>query len=299
MIKKKIADNNLNLVSFSKSLQILKVGEKKSSQNLTKIFVNKNKKMFSLRNLARLAPAFRHIKCNNVVKQTTIQESNRMDLQMSCYQFTRNYAKSKDKKKEKGKPVKVEVNEEQLTSVVSLEKLKLQMDKSLTTMKDEFIKNLSLRSTTGAIETLKVNVDGKEHELQEIGQIIRKNPKTIVINLQGFPQLIPQVLQTLEKSGMNLNPQQDGTTIFVPVPKITKEHRENLAKSAKTLFIKCRDGIKDVQNNHVKKVKNNKEISIDLNHQVQNQIIAIADEYILEAEKLLQIKQAELSAGKE
>lgn len=173
------------------------------------------------------------------------------------------------------------------------------MDKTMLTLKDEFVKNLSLRSSTGAIETLKVSADGKDYELQELGQIIRKNPKTIVINLLGFPQLIPQVLQSLSKSGMNLNPQQDGTTLFIPVPKITKEHRENLAKSAKSLFIKCRDGIKDVQNQHVKKLKNNKEISIDLSHQVQNQIVALADEYISEADKLLQTKQNELLAQKD
>lgn len=98
---------------------------------------------------------------------------------------------------------------------------------------------------------------------------------------------------------MSLNPQQDGTTVFIPVPKITKEHRENLAKNAKTLFIKCRDGLKDVQNSHIKKVKANKEISSDLNFQVQKQITAITDKYVAEADKLLQVKQSELLASKE
>lgn len=256
--------------------------------------------MLSLRNLIRLAPALRLIKRETVGCLSVTQEITRNDLQVPSFQPIRNYAKGKDKKKEKGKnPTKVEVNEEQLGSVVNLEKFKSQMDKIMTTMKDEFVKNLSLRSSTGAIETLKVNADGKEFELQELGQIIRKNPKTIVINLLGFPQLIPQVIQTLNKSGMNLNPQQDGTTVFIPVPKITKEHRENLSKSAKALFIKCRDGIKDIQNSHIKKVKGNKEISIDLNHQVQNQIVAIADDYIAEADKLLHVKQSELLASKD
>lgn len=255
--------------------------------------------MFSLRNVARLAPAFRLVRSEVVHHQVLIQEILKIEHPVASLQFTRNYAKGKDKGKDKSKKLKVEVNEEQLSSVVNLEKLKAQMEKSLATMKDEFVKNLSLRSSTGAIETLKVSVDGKECELQELGQVIRKNPKTIVINLLGFPQLIPQVLIALNKSGMNLNPQQDGTTIFVPVPKITKEHRENLAKNAKALFIKCRDGVKDVQNNQLKKLKSNKEISSDLNHQIQNQIISVADLYIVEADKLLQIKQSELLANKE
>ena len=256
--------------------------------------------MFSLRNLTRLAPAIRTFKCEGIVRQSLVFGGLKIDPKVPTIIATRNYAKGKDKGKEKGKKsAKVEINEEQLSEVVNLTQLRTQMDKSLTTMKDEFVKNLSLRSTTGAIETLKVNADGKEYELQEIGQIVRKNPKTIVINLLGFPQLIPQVLVTLNKSGMNLNPQQDGTTIFIPVPKITKEHRENLAKSAKALFIKCRDSIKDVQNNHLKKLKANKEISSDLNHQLQSQVAAISDQFIADADKLLLVKQAELLAAKE
>jgi ribosome recycling factor len=36
--------------------------------------------------------------------------------------------------------------------------------------------------------------------------------------MSSFPQAIPNVLQAIQVSGMNLNPQQDGTTIFIPVP---------------------------------------------------------------------------------
>lgn len=248
--------------------------------------------MFSLRYLTR-------IKDINFVKTVKFNNLGYVPETVSL-NFTRNYAKGKDKKKEKSsskKPVKIEINEEQLKNIINIDSMNKQMQKSLDTMRDEFIKNLSLRSTTGSIEALKVKIDGKEHELQELAQITRKNPKTIIVNMIAFPQTIPTVLQAIQKSGMNLNPQQDGTTLFIPVPKLTKEHRENLAKSAKTLFIKCRDSIKDTQNTIIKKVKRQEDISIDENHQVQNQVTAIADKYIADAEKLLDAKQAELIGG--
>ena len=255
--------------------------------------------MLSIRNIARLLRVSRCILSENVQRQAAIQGIARNGPQIASVQLVRNYAKGKDKKKDRKNPTKVSVNEEQLSSVINLDNLKSQMEKCLITMKDEFAKNLSLRSTTGAIETLKVSADGKDYELQELGQIIRKNPKTIVINLIGFPQLIPNVLQALSKSGMNLNPQQDGTTVFIPVPKVTKEHREMLAKNAKALFIKCRDSIKENQNEYIKKVKRKADISVDLNHSIQGQIIAIGDKHVAEAEKLLVAKQHELLAGKE
>lgn len=216
-------------------------------------------------------------------------------------QQVRYYAKGKDKKKEKSKkPAKIEINENLLRETINLDGLHNQMKRALDQMKDDFIKNLSLRSTTGSIETLKVNVDGVDHELQELAQISRKNPKTIIVNMIAFPQLIPDVLKAIDKSGMNLNPQQDGTTLFIPIPKVTKEHRENLSKNAKTLFIKCRDAIKDIQNNTIKKVKKQSDgTSKDDIFNIQNQLTAIADKYIAEAEKILTAKQNELIGEKD
>ncbi|XP_062550187.1 ribosome-recycling factor, mitochondrial [Armigeres subalbatus] len=205
---------------------------------------------------------------------------------------------SKDRKKENKGAAKVHINEEQLAEVIDIETLRSQMEKTLGTMKEDYIKNLSLRSATGAIETLKVTFEGKEYQLQELAQVVRKNPKTVVVNLVSFPQTIPAVLQAIQKSGMNLNPQQDGTTLFVPVPKVTREHREGLAKNAKSLFIKCRDSIKDAQNQTIKKVKKQANISEDVNFQVQAQVTAIANGYIKEAEKMLEIKQGELLGDK-
>uniref|UniRef100_A0A182QTQ3 Ribosome-recycling factor, mitochondrial n=1 Tax=Anopheles farauti TaxID=69004 RepID=A0A182QTQ3_9DIPT len=152
-------------------------------------------------------------------------------------QCVRYYAKGKDKKKDKKvAPAKVQINEEQLGNLIDLEALRTQLDKSLSAMKDDYVKHLSLRSTTGSIETLRITYEGKDYQLQELGQVVRKNPKTIVVNLVSFPQTIPVVLQAIQRSGMNLNPQQDGTTLFIPVPKVTREHREGLAKNAKVLL---------------------------------------------------------------
>ncbi|XP_017465862.1 PREDICTED: ribosome-recycling factor, mitochondrial [Rhagoletis zephyria] len=212
-----------------------------------------------------------------------------------CFSQIRCYAKSKDKKKEKGKKIpKVEINESQLREVLNFDAVNGQMQKAVQQMKEDFIKHLSLRSTSGAIETLRVHIDGSEHELQELAQISRKNPKTIVVNMIAFPQTIPDVLKAIDSSGMNLNPQQDGTTLFIPIPKVTKEHRENLAKNAKALFIKYRDAIRDIQNNNIKKLKKQTDISKDDIFAIQTQLTAIADKYVEEADKLLTTKQKEL-----
>ncbi|XP_044766474.1 ribosome-recycling factor, mitochondrial [Coccinella septempunctata] len=205
----------------------------------------------------------------------------------------RHYAKGKDKKKEKGKS-KVVIDENQMAEVVNVESIKKQMDNALTQMKENFTKFLSIRSSAGSIESLVVTLDGQEHVLQELAQISRKNPKTVILNMSTFPQAIPEVLKSIQKSGLNLNPQQDGTTIFIPIPKVTMEHRESLAKNAKQYFIKCRDSIKDIQNKTTKSLKRKDGISEDLVRSVENQLKALADKYITEGERILESKQKDI-----
>ncbi|XP_050312255.1 ribosome-recycling factor, mitochondrial isoform X2 [Anthonomus grandis grandis] len=213
---------------------------------------------------------------------------------------SRSYAKGKDKKKDKGKgkAAKVEINEAELSGIINLENLKNHMQKAIQHMEEDFVKNLSLRSTTGSIESIVVQVDGTDHKLQELAQIIRKNPKTIVVNFTNFPQVIPAALKALAKSGMNLNPQQDGTTLFIPIPKVNKEHREQLSKNAKQLFVKCKDSVRDVQVKHIKQIKRQEKLSEDLARSAEQQIIAIADQFISEAEGILNSKQSELLGEK-
>lgn len=235
--------------------------------------------------------------------QTTTQATLALHSSISIGSVRHYAAKGKDKLKTKARDLgvkfaKVHFTDDQLRELINLDQLHGQLEKAVDTMRNEFIQNLSLRSTTGSIETLPVPVDGAEHELQELAQIVRKNPKTIVVNLAAFPQCIPAVLQALQKSGMNLNPQQDGTTVFIPVPKITKEHREQLAKNAKQLHVKCRDAIKDAQNGVIRKLKRDKEIASDDNHSAQLQVLQIGDKYLAQADQMLVVKQAELVGDK-
>nr|CAG4641212.1 EOG090X0DUK [Eulimnadia texana] len=208
------------------------------------------------------------------------------------------YSKGKDKAKggdKKTKKVAVQINEEELAEVINADALKRDLQHAIDRLKDDYIKHVSLRSSAGTLENLTVEVDGDKYTLQELGQIGRKGPQTVVINLASFPQVIPNVLKAIQDSGMGLNPQQDGTTLFITIPKVTKEHRENLAKNAKTLMNKCKDHLRDVHNRYSKDAKKKeKDISADLLFSVQQQIQLLTEQHVHEAEKLLAAKQQEL-----
>lgn len=76
--------------------------------------------------------------------------------------------------------------------------------------------------------------------------------------------------------------------------RVTREHRENLSKNAKALYIKCRDNIKDIRNKEIKNLKKKPSISEDSARRAQSQVETLCDQYISEAEKLLDTKQKDL-----
>lgn len=162
-------------------------------------------------------------------------QSRRRSLQMQCcdtfhfslcnyvkvghardFSTTSVLAKSKNRGEKKQKIQHINYNE--FEEVVDVNKLTSQFEKAIEGLKDDFTQHLSVRSNIGAIEMLPIKFEGKDYTLQELAQISRK-PKLIVLNVSTFPQAIPDILKSLMKNQMKLNPQQDGTTIYVPIPK--------------------------------------------------------------------------------
>ena len=102
--------------------------------------------------------------------------------------------------------------------------------------------------------------------MNEITSISKKDPKKIIIDASAFPQAAQNIMTAIRDSGMNLNPQQEGLTIYVPIPKVTKEFREKLAGGAKKKLTECKDDLRKVQNKYAKQV-GEKELSGSLDRE--------------------------------
>ncbi|XP_017304116.2 ribosome-recycling factor, mitochondrial-like [Diaphorina citri] len=183
---------------------------------------------------------------------------------------TRSYAKGKDKPKEK------------------VQRRKEVVIRIFTGGHHKLIQGAKEQMRLCAIESLKVDLSD-EYVLARLAQISRKNPKTLIITCHHF-----------STSGMNNEIPQARRNYYyysIPIPKVTKEHRESLSKNAKALFVKCKENIRDIQNKYTKTVKNKEKsegLSQDDVRSVSEQLKLIADQYIEQAEKMLNDKQQEL-----
>jgi len=158
--------------------------------------------------------------------------------------------KSKGKKPAKGSS---NMTYEEFVSIVDGEALWQELDDQLDNLKRIYLHQLSVRSAT-SIDGILVNFEGDSYPLNEIASISKKDPKKVIIDASAFPQAAVDIMKALRESGMNLNPQQDGLTIYVPIPKVTKEFREKLVNGAKKKLTDSKESLRKVQNKYTKSV---------------------------------------------
>ncbi|GAV02007.1 hypothetical protein RvY_12625 [Ramazzottius varieornatus] len=160
--------------------------------------------------------------------------------------------------------------------------------------RDTLQKQFSLRTSAASFDTISVELDGKKLPLNNIAQITFKTPQLIMINLASTPTYVQPVVAALNSSGLNLNPQIEGHVIYLPVPKVSREHRETVSKNAKTALNKFKERIRAVQNGYVKEAKNSVSASEDLIHNVVTKLMQLSDKYGKDLEALLAAKQKDL-----
>ncbi|XP_028457082.1 ribosome-recycling factor, mitochondrial isoform X1 [Perca flavescens] len=254
----------------------------------------------ALNHLSLLRPLL----CQSLVRQvrSPLVATSRVRAPLLCPDTTcypaacaRLYATKKAKAKAKGQSSKVNINSALVEDIISLDEVKGDMTAVLNALKDDFTRNLSIRTSPGALDHIVVTTQDGKFPLNQLGQVSMKSPQLIMVNMSSFPEATVAATRALRESSMNLNPEVDGTIIKVPVPKVTREHRENLAKLAKQFGNKAKDSLRKVRSNAVTQVKKTKEgHSEDTIRLVEKQIQQMADNIAVDIDKQLAAKTKEL-----
>ena len=113
---------------------------------------------------------------------------------------------------------------EMFVRVVDGEKLWQELESVVVNLKQYYIQHLSVRSAT-SLDNLPVELEGDKYPLNELALISKKDPKRLVIDASSFPQATANIMSAIREAGMNLNPQQDGLRIFVPIPKVLRDEK--------------------------------------------------------------------------
>ncbi|XP_005091894.1 ribosome-recycling factor, mitochondrial [Aplysia californica] len=208
------------------------------------------------------------------------------------------YAKKGKDKGGKGHK-KVKLTAEQLEGLLDVERVHHDLNHVLEDLKEKFIHQLTLRTSQGVFDKLIVKTPDGNFPLIQLGQVVQKSPQMILVNLAASPQYVQHVKEALASSGLNINPQQDGLTLFIPLPTVTKEHRQSLAKNAKGLSEQSKKHLRDVYSKYSKKIKSSKagHSSDDL-IAADDMVKDLMHQTIRQVEDITAAKQQELLGGK-
>uniref|UniRef100_A0A8C7RSH9 Ribosome-recycling factor, mitochondrial n=1 Tax=Oncorhynchus mykiss TaxID=8022 RepID=A0A8C7RSH9_ONCMY len=120
----------------------------------------------------------------------------------------------------KGQAAKVNINSSLAEDIIILEEVSEEMAAVLTVLKEDFSRNLSINTSTGALDHIVVHTTDGKFPLNQLGQMSMKPPQLIVVNMTGFPHTaMAAATRALHESSMKLNPEVDGTIIRVLIPK--------------------------------------------------------------------------------
>ncbi|VDP12438.1 unnamed protein product [Soboliphyme baturini] len=162
--------------------------------------------------------------------------------------------------------------------------------------KGDYRQQLSVRVGVKAFETLKVQLSETESvPLNHVANVSLKNPQLVIINLSSSPQLVKQAVNAIIASGLNVSPQQQGTVLYAPLPRPSREHRERLAKGAKLIFNQLQKNLRHIQHTHELRLRKLEgSVSKEIYNALLQELHDAAHSHVADAEKLMKSKQNEL-----
>uniref|UniRef100_A0A0K0G0Z5 Ribosome-recycling factor, mitochondrial n=1 Tax=Strongyloides venezuelensis TaxID=75913 RepID=A0A0K0G0Z5_STRVS len=167
---------------------------------------------------------FNTIKLRNSIPPATSLQYRELNLSLPL---------QKIKKGQKGKNYVEFVNIDEDNSLLT--KAKNEMEDLEKVLVDELVKHFSLQVDIRVYENILVQLDDKtSKKMNHLGRVSCKNPHMVMIDFSENPVAIKNAKLAIQKSALNVNPQQEGVVLYIPIPRMTRERREQLSQLAKT-----------------------------------------------------------------
>lgn len=170
------------------------------------------------------------------------------------------------------------------------------MGKTISVYREELQSIRAGRANPALLDKISVDYYGQVTPLKQIGSISAPEPRLIAIQ-PWDASLIPLIEKEILKSDLGLNPSNDGKIIRLIIPMLTEERRKDLIKVVKKNGENAKVAIRNTrrdQNEKLKKMEKDKEISEDDRKSAEDEMQKITDKFIIELDEVTKTKEEEL-----
>lgn len=170
--------------------------------------------------------------------------------------------------------------------------LKRRMQGAVAAFKTELSGLRTGRASTSLLEPIHVDAYGSSMPLNQVGSVSVPEPRMLAVSVWD-KALVSSVDRAIREANLGLNPIVDGTTLRIPIPDLTAERRNELAKIAHKYAEQARVAVRHVRRDGIDLVKKS-DGGEDEHRQLSDQIQKITDEIIAEIDELVAAKEAEI-----
>jgi ribosome recycling factor len=174
--------------------------------------------------------------------------------------------------------------------------LSRRMDGAIETLKREFAGLRTGRASPALLEPVKVEAYGTEMPLTQVGTIGTPEPRMLTVQVWDRA-LVGAVERAIRDWGLGLNPSADGQLVRVPIPQLTEERRNELARAAARYAEGARIAVRGVRRDGMEQVKTHEkkhDIGEDVAKSWQDEVQKLTDQFIKRIDESLVDKEKDI-----
>jgi ribosome recycling factor len=174
--------------------------------------------------------------------------------------------------------------------------LQRRMDGAMETLKKEFQGLRTGRASPALLEPVRVEAYGSVTPLNQVANVSVAGPG--LLSVQVWDKALTKAVESaIREANLGLNPQAEGQVIRVPLPPLTTERRNELAKAAARYAEQTRVAIRGVRRDGMEQVKGwdkKHEVSEDEAKQAETEIQKLTDQYVKQVDAALVEKEKDI-----
>ncbi|EAJ6151147.1 MULTISPECIES: ribosome recycling factor [Campylobacter] len=175
-------------------------------------------------------------------------------------------------------------------------KQKQQSDKSLEALKKDFTTIRTGKVNINILDHIHVDYYGSATPLNQVATVLATDASTISIT-PWEKSMLKAIESAIAAANIGVNPNNDGESVKLFFPPMTREQREENAKNAKAMGEKAKVAIRNIRkdaNDAVKKLEKDKAISEDEAKKAYDEVQKQTDNYTAKVDELVKNKEVEL-----
>jgi ribosome recycling factor len=177
-----------------------------------------------------------------------------------------------------------------------LKELDKRMHGAMDALKKDLAGLRTGRASVNLLDPVMVEAYGQRMALNQVGTVSAPESRLLSVNVWD-KGLVVSVAKAIREAGLGLNPSPDGQMVRVPIPELTAERRDELAKLAHKYAEQGRVAVRNVRRDGMealKKAEKDHKISQDEHRQKSDEVQKLTDRFVKQIDETLAAKEKEI-----